>query len=124
MLEPEVPVTSSQKGFQLRIEVLHIDECPNLEDTRASLAELVAELGLGHIDTTFTLIDSPAEAAKHRFAGSPTVLIDGFDAVPGTEPTTNLACRIYRDGQKIAGSPSKDSIRKAIQASLRTSASE
>jgi len=119
-----VPVTSSQKGFLMQIEVLHIDECPNLENARASLAEVMAELGLGHIVITFTLIGSPAEAAKHQFAGSPTVLIDGFDAVPGTEPTTNLACRIYRDGQKLAGSPSKDSIRKAIQASLRTNTSE
>jgi len=108
----------------MQIEVLHIDECPNLEDTKASLSELIAELGLGHIVITFTLIGTPAEAAKHRFAGSPTVLIDGFDAVPGTDPTTNLACRIYRDGQKIAGSPSKDSIRKAIQASSRTNISE
>jgi hypothetical protein len=108
----------------MQIEVLHIDECPNLEDTKASLVELLAELKLGHIVVTLTLITSPAEAAKHRFAGSPTVLIDGLDTVPGTEQTTNLACRIYRDGQKIAGSPSKDSIRKAIQGSLRTRISE
>lgn len=104
----------------MRIEVLHIDECPNLEDARASLAEVLVELGLGHIVITFTLISSPEKAAKHRFAGSPTVLIDGFDAVPGTEPTTNLACRIYRDGQKIAGSPTKDSLRKAIRARLES----
>ena len=108
----------------MQIEVLHIDECPNLENAMASLAEVLEELSLGHILITSTLIRSPAEAAKHRFAGSPTVLIEGLDAVPGTEPTSNLACRIYRDGQKIAGSPSKDSIRKAIQGSLRTRISE
>jgi len=108
----------------MQIEVLHIDECPNLEDARASLAEVLEEMSLGHIFITSTLIRSPAEAAKHRFAGSPTVLIEGLDAVPGTEPTTNLACRIYRDGQKIAGSPDKDSLRKAIQAHLRANNSE
>jgi hypothetical protein len=108
----------------MQTEVLHIHEYPNLEDARASLAEATEELGLGYIVTTFTLIGSPEKAAKHRFAGSPTVLIDGFDAVPGTEPATNLACRIYRDGQKIAGSPTKDSLRKAIRARLRESISE
>jgi len=98
----------------VQIEVLHIDECPNLEDASKALAEVIDELGLSDVAITFTLIGSSEEAARHRFAGSPTVLIDGLDAVPGAEPTTNLACRIYRDGQKIAGSPNKETLREAI----------
>jgi hypothetical protein len=98
----------------VQIEVLHIDECPNLEDARKALAEVIDELALIDVTTTFTLIRSSEEAARHLFAGSPTVLIDGLDAVPGAESTTNLACRIYRDGQKIAGSPDKKMLREAI----------
>jgi len=98
----------------MQIEVLHIDQCPNLEAARKALAEVVDELGLSDVTVTSTLIGSSEEAARHRFAGSPTVLIDGLDVVPGVEPTTNLACRVYRDGQKMAGSPTKDSLREAI----------
>jgi hypothetical protein len=98
----------------MQIEVLHIDECPNLEDARKALAEVIDELALSDVTTTFTLIASSEQAAGHRFAGSPTVLVDGLDAVPGVEPTTNLSCRIYRDGKKIAGSPAKETLREAI----------
>ena len=103
----------------MQIEVLHIDECPNLENARKALAEVIDELAVSDVTVTFTLIGSSEEAAKHRFAGSPTVLIDGLDVVPGVEPTTNLACRIYRDGQKIAGSPTKESLQEEILKSLR-----
>jgi hypothetical protein len=94
--------------------VLHIDECPNLEDARKALAEVIDELAVSDVTLTFTLIASSEEAARHRFAGSPTVLVDGLDVVPGVEPTTNLSCRIYRDGKKIAGSPAKETLREAI----------
>jgi hypothetical protein len=97
----------------MKIEVLHIDACPNWHDAGRVLTELIDELGIASAPT-FTLIRNPQDAARHRFAGSPTILIDEVDAVAGAEPTTELACRIYRDGPKPAGIPTKETLRSAL----------
>lgn len=105
----------------MKIEVVHIDECPNWEDAGKALAEVIEELGLTDATLSYTLIRTPEDAAKHRFAGSPTILIDGVDAVPGADPTTDLACRIYRNGSRTSGMPTKESLREAILGRLGTS---
>jgi hypothetical protein len=98
----------------MNVEVLHIDACPNWRDAGRLLTELIDELGIAATAPTFTVIRDSEDAARHRFAGSPTILIDGVDAVAGAEPTTELACRIYRDGPRIAGVPTKESLRAAL----------
>lgn len=108
----------------MRIEVLHIDECPNWEDAGTALAEVIDELGITNVTPIFTLIRTSEDAAQHRFAGSPTILIDGVDAVPGADPTTDLACRIYRDGPRTAGIPTKASLREAVLSHLGASAAD
>ena len=107
----------------MKIEVLHINECPNWEDAGKALAEVIEELELTNVTPTFTLIRTPKDAVEHRFAGSPTILIDGVDAVPGADPTTDLACRIYRDGPRTAGIPTRETLREAILSRLDSSAS-
>lgn len=107
----------------MNIEVLHIDECPNWEDAGKLLSEVIDELGISETSTTFTLIRTPEEAAAHLFAGSPTILIDGVDAVPGADPSTDVACRIYRDGPRTAGIPSRETLRQAFLSHMGAGAS-
>ena len=107
----------------MKIEVLHINECPNWEDAGKVLAEVIDELGVPQVSVSFTLIRTPEDAAAHPFAGSPTILIDGEDAVPGADPSTDVACRIYRDGPRTAGLPSKETLRQAVLSHLGSSAS-
>lgn len=95
--------------------MLHIDACPNWEQAGRVIDELIDELGIAAAPT-FTLIGDSEDAARHRFAGSPTILIDGVDAVAGAEPITEPACRIYRDGPKPAGLPTRASLRAALLA--------
>ena len=102
----------------MKIQVLHIADCPNWESLAPVLAELIQELGLSNLTPTFTLIRTPEDAAKYRFAGSPTILIDGNDIVPGAEPTTDLACRVYHDWSRMVGSPTKASLREALLGGL------
>ena len=78
------------------------------------IVELIDELGITDVVPTFTLITSSEDAAKVPFAGSPTILIDGVDVVAGATLSTDLACRIYWDGQRSAGIPTRDSLRRAI----------
>ena len=106
----------------MKIEVVHIDGCPNWEDAGRALGEVIDELGITGVAPTFTLIRSAEEAAMHHFAGSPTILIDGVDVVAGAEPTTELACRIYRDGARTAGIPTKETLREALVSHLQPGA--
>ena len=116
-----VPALGHNGGME--IEVLHIDECPNWEDAGKTLAEVIEELELTNVTLRFTLIRTSKDATEHRFAGSPTILIDGVDAVPGVDPTTDRACRIYRDGPRTAGIPTRETLRAAILSRLDSSAS-
>jgi hypothetical protein len=98
----------------MRIDVLHIEDCPNWEAAGALIVEVANELGVADASPRFTLIRTAADAARVPFAGSPTVLIDGVDIVANAIPTTDLACRLYRDGERPAGVPSRDTLRRAI----------
>lgn len=76
----------------------------------------LASLGFAAVPVIERRVTSPADAAATAFAGSPTVLIDGVDVVPGTVPTGTLACRIYRTETGVAGYPSRAQLASAIRA--------
>lgn len=100
----------------MRIEVLSIEDCPNSRLALAEAEAALASLGLSAIPVIERRVTSPADAAAIAFSGSPTVLIDGADVIPGTVPTGNLACRIYRTETGTAGYPSRMQIVHAIGA--------
>lgn len=77
--------------------MLHIDGCPHREDAGWALAEAIEELRLTNVTPTFVLIRTPEDADNHRLADSPTILIDGVDAVKSAHLTTDLACHICRN---------------------------
>ena len=100
----------------MRIEVLSIDDCPNSQSAIDEVEDALASLGLAAVPVIERRVTSPTDAAATAFAGSPTVLIDGADVIPGTVPTGNLACRIYRTETGTAGYPSRMQIVHAIGA--------
>ena len=61
------------------------------------------ELGLDPGAVTERAVESEEEAARLGFPGSPTVLIDGCDAVDASGAPAALTCRLYR---RRDGSPS------------------
>lgn len=103
----------------MKIDVLHIDECPNWQQLGTVIEDLLSELGAADVHPRFILISTPKEAAAVPFAGSPTILIDGVDAYPEAVPTTALACRVYREGQRMVGLPSRESLRRVLEDALR-----
>ncbi|MEV6413619.1 thioredoxin family protein [Kribbella sp. NPDC051718] len=99
----------------MRLEVLHVPDCPNLPPLLERLAQASDLLVVTHT------IDSDADAARFGMAGSPTLLIDGVDpfAVPG-QPSYGLSCRLYRDEQgRIVSVPSADQLRDALDTITR-----
>lgn len=102
----------------MRIEILSIPGCPNLQPAYdALLALLKADSFPAEI--RFILVSNNAQAQALQFPGSPTIRVNGRDVEPASSSTVAFACRIYRDG---AGVPSKDSIRAAILGAARASA--
>jgi hypothetical protein len=100
----------------MRVELLWWEGCPSYPETRADLERVLGEEG---VDAPVQMIEieSDAAARRERFPGSPTVRIDGEDALPAdpTEPFS-LTCRVYRlrDG-RISATPDPEDLREAIR---------
>jgi len=85
------------------VELLLWSGCPSHERAREQLAGVMAELGLDPASVTERAVESDEEAGRLGFVGSPTVLVDGRDAVDSAGAPAALTCRLYR---RRDGSPS------------------
>ncbi|GAB3740342.1 alkylmercury lyase family protein [Microlunatus parietis] len=94
----------------MKLEVLHVPDCPNLPPLLDRLAEIT------DVPVTTRLVQSDAEAAEHGMAGSPTLLIDGVDPFAGEEPCEcGVACRLFRDEHgRLVPIPTAEQLRDAI----------
>jgi hypothetical protein len=102
----------------LKIEILHIDECPNWHQTEDRLRSVLAELGASTVAVDTKLLVTRDEAAAVAFAGSPTILIDGTDAFPSKGATSDLPCRVYFTENGLAGLPSETQLRDVLSTHL------
>lgn len=102
----------------MRLQVLHIEDCPNgqlaLDHTRAAAQ---AE-GLSPDAIEFVRVESREQAAAVGFAGSPTITADGLDLFPDGARTADLACRVYASSEGLAGAPAVADIARALRALL------
>jgi hypothetical protein len=98
----------------MRLEVLHVRDCPNLPPMLARLAEVTDQ------PVTTRLIETETEAVTFGMAGSPTLLIDGVDPFATAQDCDcdcGPSCRLYRDPQgRIVAAPSAEQLRDAITA--------
>ncbi|MDA3844592.1 MAG: DUF2703 domain-containing protein [Candidatus Kapabacteria bacterium] len=101
---------------KLSVVVQYFDGCPHSVEMMENAK--IAVSGLKNIEYSEVEITGPAEAVRHRFRGSPTLLINNvdFESMPAPK-VPNLACRFYSDGV-----PSTEKIKNKIleiQAELR-----
>jgi hypothetical protein len=103
----------------MRVELLFFEGCPSHEQALADLRAALAAVGLDPDGVVVRRVDTEAEAEHERFAGSPTIRIDGADVIPlGDEPAA-LTCRTYhrRDG-RISPTPDPADLRDALEAAV------
>ncbi|MGO4189680.1 thioredoxin family protein [Pseudarthrobacter sp. TAF60_1] len=98
----------------MRIELLHIDDCPNTAKALEHVETALATMGQRGVTVHTRLIKSPADTVGTGFAGSPTITADGADIFPDGAPSSDLACRIYRTTGGYAGAPTVDQVVKAL----------
>jgi hypothetical protein len=97
------------------VEVLYVQDCPHYPGTLALVQRVLAELGIA-AEIRSTLIGDQADAEQARFAGSPTVRVDGRDVEPGSEPPMEIVvgCRLYRLEHRFAGQPADAWVREGL----------
>ena len=88
----------------MKVELLYFDGCPNWRVTeqrlRTALSLVGVSAGIEHCG-----VHSPEEATRHRFAGSPSIRIDGKDPFESAPTAFGLTCRIYSTPDGPAGAP-------------------
>jgi len=97
----------------MEVELQYFDECPNWRVTGDHLRALAGEF----TDVTLTrhLVDTPEEADRVRFRGSPTILLNGVDPfATESDPVGDLSCRVYQTPDGPAGSPTLDQLRREL----------
>lgn len=99
----------------MRLEILHIDECPNWVEAGVRVKSALVKVGRDDAELEFRLLIDAAAAAAVPFAGSPTILLDGVDLFPTDGRTSELACRVYRTESGFAGVPTVDQLVDALQ---------
>lgn len=95
--------------------LLYFDDCPNWKVADGHLATLTEELG--YLTVSRQVVDTPEEAERVGFIGSPSILVDGVDLFAGSDDPVGLACRVYQTPRGPAGSPTLAQLRQALTTS-------
>ena len=96
----------------MEIILQYFNGCPNWEVLDQRLAEVVNDRS--DVRAIRQLVETPEDAVRLGFHGSPTVLVDGIDPFADERTHVGLACRMFRTPAGIAGSPTVEQLREAI----------
>ena len=103
----------------MRIELLWWEGCPSHAETFEDLNRILEEEG-AEAQVELIEIETDDQAQAERFPGSPTIRIDGDDAIPAPEGEPfSLTCRVYRlrDG-RVSPTPDPEDLREAVRSAL------
>lgn len=99
----------------MEIKVLYFEDCPNWLLARQRLDEALAAAGLAdQVEVAYETVETPEDAERVGFRGSPTILIDGRDPWAGEGDPYGLSCRIYRTEDGPDGAPSPAQLAAAL----------
>jgi hypothetical protein len=100
----------------MKVELLWWEGCPSYPEALEDLERVLREEGVG-AEVELVEVESDEQAHRERFPGSPTIRLDGEDALapPEGEPFS-LTCRVYRlrDG-RISATPDPEDLRDAVR---------
>ena len=84
--------------------------CPSWRIALERLRDLGVEPELERVTTV-------EDAERLRFAGSPTILLDGRDPFAPEHANYGLTCRLFETPEGLAGSPTVEQLRRALRVS-------
>ena len=115
---PDPELLGGEQRSNMKLELLHIADCPNTNATRRLLNETLRELELAE-EILEIEVSNSSQAEALSFPGSPTIRVDGIDVEAGLPRTgKGLSCRIYIIDGKHQSAPTREMIRTAIRSAL------
>ena len=99
----------------LRVTLRYFDGCPHWRLVYDRLRQVLREEGLPDVEPVLEKVETPEDAERLRFVGSPTILIEGRDPFGDAEAAFGLSCRVYTTPDGLAGSPTPDQLRAALR---------
>jgi len=97
----------------MNITLQYFDCCPNWKVADRRIREVITTLSL-NADYSHQLVNSPDEAEKYGFHGSPSILIDGIDPFATEVTKVGYACRIYMTDAGPAEAPTIEQLTAAL----------
>jgi hypothetical protein len=100
----------------MKVELLWWEGCPSHPEALEDLERVLREEGVD-AEVQLVEVESDGQAHRERFPGSPTIRLDGEDAIAPTEGEPfSLTCRVYRlrDG-RVSATPDPEDLRDAVR---------
>lgn len=94
------------------VSLLYVEDCPSWRIAADRLAALASEQP--SITVTHRLVDTPAEAERLGFLGSPSVQVDGNDVLAEPGSQVGLSCRRYPAADGYEGAPTLEQLRVVL----------
>ncbi len=103
----------------MNIEVFWFEDCPNHHAARELLEDVLADHS---VEAEISLVEVPdlSTGERVKFAGSPTIRINGVDIDPSYEDTGDYTprCRVYLTSDGFKGVPERAWIEDAVVAAI------
>jgi hypothetical protein len=98
---------------QLEIELLYFEACPSWKQALETLQSVLTNLNL---DPAVSLIrvETPEEALRQRFIGSPTIRVNGEDLFSVDQADFALGCRVYPTEEGLRGWPTEQMLSERL----------
>ena len=91
------------------------DGCPHWNLAEERLRQAMTDVGRDDVEVIYQRIDSPEDAERLDFHGSPTLLISGRDVFAKRDMPVIFGCRIYETEQGTQGAPSVAQLRHVLR---------
>jgi hypothetical protein len=97
------------------IRLRYFEGCPNWSTTYERLRAVLRHEGMAEVEPILERVETPDDAERLRFVGSPTILIDGEDPFEEAGSAFGLTCRVYRTPEGLAGSPTAEQLSAVLR---------
>lgn len=98
----------------MQIDLLYFDGCPSWQ---SALDNLKIALKREDMESEIRLVrlDDEAQAAMHKFLGSPSFQVNGQDWWPEVRTSYYLSCRVYPTSAGMQGAPSVEMLQEKLR---------
>jgi hypothetical protein len=103
-----------EADYTMKMEILYFDGCQTYLAVEKTLREVLEERGIA-AEVELVAVNTDGEARELRFAGSPTIKVDGEDLFPLPERAEYaLGCRMYATSAGLRRSPTSAMLSEAL----------